>query len=407
MRLLALVMLGVSTNLAVAQQPARPEPVGTVMGRVTCADTQRPGRLAQVKLVRVPAGADAKPGTPTGMGDMLAAGNAVETSLDGGYVIHNVKPGQYWVVVDQEGYLLPLGQFTKKELAATDDETKTRVAKAIQSFTVEANQTAREDVLLERGASVSGTVTYDDGTPASGISIQLLEKDKSGKWVSRETGRYRGFYARSSTDDNGHYRITGLPAGEYATEADLSVSDHETTTGPMPGNPTTMMTMEMQKTRFSLPLYSGDVMRRPDAKAWTLGVGEARAGTDLVFPLAKLHRVDGQVVAKDGHVINGGDVKLLYPDDRTEMTSATVGMDDQQFHMDYVPEGEFLLTVTGAKDVTKLQVANPEGYSPRFHDETKTVKTYGDAEQALSVKGDVSDVVAMVPDAGKAKATAP
>ena len=140
------------------------------------------------------------------------------------------------------------------------------------------------------------------------------------------------------------------------------------------------------------------MLRKPDAKAYSLGSGEALAGSDLVFPLAKLHKVSGQVLAKDGHPVNGGTVKLVYPDDKTEMTEADVQFDDRIFQMEYVPEGDFLLQVEGAKDVGKVQVENPIGYTPRTHEEPKTLKTFPDAEQAITVKGDSSDIVIQLPD---------
>ena len=379
--------------------------LGTVAGRIMCSDTQRPARLAQVKLVKVPTKAelkaiDADKGSPD---DAASAGNAVETSLDGSYVFHHVKPGTYYVVVDKAGYLIPLAQFSKKELGATDDETRAKVAKAVHAIAVDADATVNEDVVLDRGASVSGTVTYDDGTPASVIGIQLLVKDKDGKWKPTEVFRYRSFYGLSTTDDNGFYRIAGLPAGEYAIEADLSLNDHETTFGPMPGNPSTMVTMEMTKTRFSLPVYSGDVLRKTKATGYVIGRGEARAGSDLVFPLAKLHKVGGQVIANDGHAVNGGDIKLLWADDQSQMTEASVQYDDAAFHLEFVPEGEFTLKVAGAKDTTKMQVENAPGYQPRFHEESRTLKTYGDGQVPLVVVGDTSDVVLPVGDGGKAQ----
>lgn len=396
------LLVAVWSGVCVAQQGVRPEPVGQITGVVTCSDTQRPARLAEVKLVRVPDATAGKAPDSGGMdGDALPTGNAVESGLDGSYTVRNVKPGRYWVVVDKDGYLIPLGQFSKKELTATDDATRTRVAQTLATVDVQANQTAKLDVVLDRGASVSGTVTYDDGTPASGIGIELLAKDKDGKWHRSEYGRYRTFRSVGSTDDNGHYRITGLPGGEYATQATLALSDHEATVAPMPGNPGQMVSFEMTKTRYSLPLYSGDVLRKSLAQGYTLGSGEARAGSDLVFPLAKLHKVGGQVVAKDGHPVNGGGVKVVWADDKSEMTEAAILYDDQAFHLDFVPEGDFLLQVSGAKDVTHTAVENPAGMVPRFHEESKTVKTYGDAEQSLKVIGDVSDVMVMVPEAGK------
>jgi len=408
MRLQVAVLAGLWT-LACGAQEKRPEPAGTVMGHVTCQDTQRPARLAQVKLIAVPLPekAGAKTTSANNSVDAAApAGNAVETSLDGSFTIRRVKPGRYFVVVDKDGYLLPLSEFTKEDLAATDDETRARVAKVVHAITVEADHTVQEDVVLERGASVSGTVTYDDGTPASDIVIQLLVKDKDGKWVMRPAGRYRSGFAITSTDDYGNYRIPGLPPGEYATEAVLSLNDQETTTMAMPNSPNTVMMVSMFKSRFSLSLYSGDVLRRQNATAYSLGSGEVRAGGDLVFPLSKLHRVGGQVVAKDGHTVNGGEVKLVYADDQSQLAEATVQYDDAAFHLEYVPEGDFVLKVSGAKDLTMVQVENSPGSTPRFREESKTVKTYGDAEQPLVVKGDVSDVVAMVPEIGKSKGAA-
>ena len=372
-----------------------------------CADTQRPARLASVKLVRVPAKEDAKADPKKGpMDDSAPASDAVETSLDGSYTVRNVKPGAYYVAVDKEGYLVPLGEFSLRQLADPDEETKTRIAGSVRPIAVSGNQVTNEDVVLERGASVSGTVRYDDGSPAGGIGIMLLEKDKSGKWVPKEAGRYRQMHGFSATDDNGYYRIAGLPPGEYAIQANLALNDHETTMMPM-GNGGGMVQMEMMKTRFSLPLYSGDVLHKPDAKPYTLGTGEVRAGADMVFPLAKLHKVSGQLAAKDGHAINGGKVTLFYPDDNSEMTETEVQFEDAAFHLEFVPEGAFTLKASNVKDVTKVQVENTPGYTPRFHEESKTVKAYGDAEQPLLVKGDASDVLVAVPESGKTKATAP
>ena len=381
--------------------PPRVEPTGTVTGHVMCADTQRPARLADVKLVRVPTRADAPADQKHGSFNGAApSSDAVETGLDGAYTLRNVKPGQYYLAVDKEGYLLPLGSFTQKDLAATDDEGRQRVARAVHPITVESGQITQEDVVLERGASISGTVLYDDGSPAAGIGIQVLAKNKEGKWTPVEA-LYRTHYVSDSTDDLGHYRITGLPAGEYATQANLSLNETETTFGPMPNHPENTISLSIQKTRFSLPLYSGDVLRKPAAKSYTLGTGEARAGDDLTFPLAKLHKVGGQVLAKDGHPLNGGKVTLVYPDDNTEMTETDLQQEARVFALDFVPEGDFLLKVTGAADVTKIQVANSPGYTPRFHEEEKTLKTYGDTEQPLIVKGDTSDVIVTMPGSAK------
>lgn len=383
------------------QAGPRNEPTGTVTGHVICADTQRPARMASVMLLKVPTKSAATDREKKTMdaGDQ----NTVETGLDGGYTIRHVKPGEYYVVVDKEGYLLPLSQFSKDELSATDESTRTRLAAAARTISVGADQTVNEDVRLERGASVSGTATYDDGTPAGGLDVRILAKDKSGKLAEVPLGRYRVDFGFHRTDDKGQFRVTGLPAGEYVAEVDLTVSEHEVAYMPMPSNPLGVVEMHTNKTRFSLPLYSGDKLRRTTAEPFTLGAGQERTGMDVVFPLNKLHRVRGQVLASDGHAVNDGKVELLWADDRSPMTDAPVQFADQLFSLEFVPEGEFTLKTAGVKDVTHVQVENGTGVSPRFHEETRTVRSYGDTEQPLIVKGETSDVLVTVPDAKRTK----
>lgn len=83
--------------------------------------------------------------------------------------------------MDQEGYLSPVSWFTRKQLTQPDETDAARMAQLLRTVTVRSEQTTQDDVVLQCGAAVSGTVTYDDGAPASGVSVQVLAKDKSGK----------------------------------------------------------------------------------------------------------------------------------------------------------------------------------------------------------------------------------
>ena len=190
MRTWQVIVAGLIWAPTILAQQERQDPAGSVFGQVMCSDTQRPARLAQVMLVGAPTEASVKthPAGPTG-GDGAASGNPVDSSLDGSYVIHHVRPGRYYVVVNLEGYLIPLEQFSAEDLASTDARTRTRVLKAVHTITLTGDDTVREDVVLDRGASVSETITYDDGTPASGLGINLLVKDKDGKWQPMHNGR--------------------------------------------------------------------------------------------------------------------------------------------------------------------------------------------------------------------------
>lgn len=406
MRPALLTMLLVCGPLAAAtaQQPkAHPPQPGTVTGHVMCADTQRPARLVKVALVAVAAPAPIRDNNAKRYADVIGRSPAtdfVETGLDGSFTISNVPPGAYYIIVDASGYTSPLAQFDSQDLESKDAALRQQMAKTLLKVYVRSNATINQDVALERGASVSGTVTYDDGSPASGLDVDVLQKDAAGKWKRGAATRYRAGFGHVLTDDEGHYRVTGLEPGKYLVEVDLTLSEYTTRINHPSDHPDQATVMRMQTQKYSLPLFSGSALRQSAATPISLAVAEQRAGADLDFPLSKLHSVSGQVVAKDGHVLNSGTVSLLNEDDSSEVTSAKIDPADNLFHLGFVPEGGFLLKVSGAKDITKVQVANPPGDSPRTHDEDKTVRTYGGVTQALKVQSDTQGIILTVPDSG-------
>lgn len=399
-----LLLLVTSGGILSAQETARPEQSGTVTGHVFCRDTQRPARLAKVALVaamHAPLGNDKDQKREDHIGPMPDT-DYVETGLDGSFRIPKVKPGEYYLIVDKDGYTLPLGQFTRKELTSKDEAVRASVDREVKSLTVASDGTVNQEVMLDRGASVAGTVLYDDGSPASGLDVNAMTKDPSGKWEAGVATRYRSGFGRERTDDQGRYRITGLPPGEYVTQVELTLNEYTTTVSSMPGHPDQTTMMRMQKTRYSLGLFSGNQFRGAAAVPYKLAAGEDRTGADLLFPLSKLHKVTGQILAKDGHALNGAKVTLTNADDKSEVTGTDVDLEDKTFHLEFVPEGDFILTVTEAKDVRRVQVDNPRGTVPKTHEESRTLRTYTDSTQPLTVKGELVGVVAIVKEKAKA-----
>ena len=160
-----------------AQTTAVPQSPGYVVGHVTCTDTQRPARVAQVRLVPVPtrqaAPAQAsKAGKPAGEGlaELGAGVIPVETDMDGNFSIRNAKPGLYYVRVDLEGYMSPLLLFSSKDLQQPDEATRQRIDRELQVVEVHSRAETRVDISLQRGAAIAGTVRFDDGSPAIGIA---------------------------------------------------------------------------------------------------------------------------------------------------------------------------------------------------------------------------------------------
>jgi hypothetical protein len=126
----------------------------------------------------------------------------------------------------------------------------------------------------------------------------------------------------------------------------------------------------------------GNVFRRKDANTVKIAAGETVAGADIVIPLTGLHAVSGLVTAlADGHALGHGTVRLLYADDREPARETDLG-DDGSFAFDYVPEGKYILSVTGAQDTQeKAAEAEPTGTVVAGTASPATVQVMPDAAQ--------------------------
>ncbi len=151
---------------------------GIVTGHVYCADTNAPARMASVQLEPAKAHSHFSGDTP--------AGGVAQTGFDGAFTLSNVPPGSYYVVVAKAGYLSP------RAYAEDVDNAEPQPAAAqppivIPRVDVQADQTASVEIRLERGAAISGTVRFDDGSPASDVMVMLLQRSKD-KWVGSNDG---------------------------------------------------------------------------------------------------------------------------------------------------------------------------------------------------------------------------
>jgi hypothetical protein len=257
------------------------------------------------------------------------------------------------------------------------------------------------NVTIERGAAISGTVSYDDGSPASGIVLSLLVRQKD-SWRPIPSNPFEKSSPYAVADDRGQYRISGMPPGEYLLEAELnlmkafySIDGHGNTTGG-------------QVSIASLAIYSGGKTRRRDAAPFTLTSGEERRGEDIQIPLSRLHTVRGNVVAAhDGHVLNGGELSLLYPDDRSVAGRASLNGDEDGFTFSFVPEGDYVLHVEGASDVEYRDAPNAPNSWPPSTTEAHTLRRYGAADQPVQVIGETTGLIVSVPDPPQPKVASP
>ena len=396
--LIAPCELAAATALAQSPTPSS-EPTGSVTGHVFCSDTNQPARFAHVSLEPIPAAAASpaskpSPHTPS---DSVST-TSVETTLDGSFALTKVKPGAYYVVVEKQGYVKPRDIFTKKQIDDPSPEMRALIASALPRVTVEGGHTDQAEVRLERGAALSGTLLYDDGSPAGELGIQLLHKDASGKWVPVKNSS--SFNLRTQTDDRGFFRIASLLGDEYKVEADLRLSQSKTVTQPG-ANDGNIMQFVMQSDFFTLSFYGTGTPLVDDAKPVKLLAGQELTGQDMMLPISKLHKLTGRVAAgPDAHLVNAANVALFTRVDNKQLATSEISRDDGLFHFEFVPDGDYILRVTDARDVvweapTPASTSMPMPFPAQ--DKERVLATYGNVDQPLILSGEMLGVTATIP----------
>jgi hypothetical protein len=435
---------GVIAVLGQQTLPASSVPVvstGTISGSVICADTNAPARLAQVVLrsttpsdagTEMLKGLDQLRGlggedsdskkTPTKeqaedqkrqaadlarTANMMAdAGHMVPVGLDGTYRFTNVPPGTYQIRATLNGYIDPLGEFSPEDFASQDPAMRQRIAAAAQIVTVSGNEGTHIDLRLERGASISGRVTFEDGSPAIGWQVLSANAPAKGGSASNpfgsggslgSSGLKSLLHLPATTDDTGHFRLSGLSSGDYILQARANLMGLDrggfapvsSMAGMGMGNLAALMGMR-------LTAYSGNTMHVADAKPISVKAGDDSTGVEIVIPLQMMHLVSGHVLAKsDAHAVNFGTVELTDKNDGSIQFTVSIH-DDGSFRFDYVPgNSSYTLTTHNVQDAVTTGTTTVLSSTIA---KKKTVHNYDQVTQTLQVlDSDIDAVNVTVP----------
>src|SRR5258708_2990555 len=319
---------------------------GALSGYVYCADTNLPARFATARLQSI-----ASLGS-----DLVVSPEAAQTAaslvtdLNGNFYVDDLRPGKYLILVTLSGYVTPLSRFAWHDLVVDSksplQRAKDRFESSLPQVTIDENQLSHTTVRLERGGEIRGTITYDDGSPAIGIRIDIARKTiDSGDW--QETAdNSGGVLGNIQSDDKGQFRITALPPETYLLSARIPPEGMSVRgiaggqirwpqTGSFPGH---------------LEIYFGNTIRQNQSKVLELGSNDIRLGADIQIPVSKFRTLSGKVTAEyDGHPLKDALLLLRFADDRSQFLRAHVG-EDGSFNIPFVPDGNYLLSVSAAPE---------------------------------------------------------
>lgn len=300
-----------------AQTPSPPRmpragelpPKGTarIHGQVVAAETGTPIRWAQVRATSLE----------------TRAGGVTSTDAEGLFEIKDLPAGRYTVVATKGGFVsIEFGQRRPGEQGTPLELSDAQLANKV-------------NFALPRGGVIAGQITDDNGDPAPGISVSALRYTFMGGTRSLVPPGVEG--STDVTDDQGTFRLYGLPSGSYIVSA-----AHRTWSSSEAGVSNT-------EANGYAPTYFPGTSNLAEATAVSIRAGQQQTGTNFSLIITRLSRIRGRALNSRGEPVARATIMMM-PANPTVMLlslgpkNAQAGADGS-FQIPSVAPGRYTLSI--------------------------------------------------------------
>ena len=299
------------------QMPARPlrpgetppKGTGVLKGQVIAAGTGAPVRRAQIRAM-----------SSEGRG-----GGVTSTNNEGRWEIKDLPAGRYSISAMKGGFAAAsYGQRRPGEPGTPIDLGEGQTAE-------------RVNLIMSRGGVIAGRIVDDGGEPVAGTGVSAMRFIFMSGTRRLVPGGGEG--SQDRTDDQGYFRLYGLPPGEYYVSASASNNNNFM----MPGVNNT------EADGFA-PTYFPGTPSVSEATRIPLKAGQEMTGANFALIVARLARIRGRALNSSGEPIAGG-MLMLAPAD--PMMGMSFGMNmrnaqvaaDGSFQFANISPGRYNLNV--------------------------------------------------------------
>jgi hypothetical protein len=288
-----------------------PKGSGVIKGQVIASGSGAPVRRAQVRVMTM---------------DGRGGGGVTSTDNNGNFEVRELPGGRYNVSVSKGGFVT--GQFGQRR----PGEPGTPIDLG------EGQMAEKVNFILSRGGVISGRIVDDAGEPVSGTTVSAMRFQFMAGSRRLVPGGSEGSTDRS--DDQGGFRLYGLPPGEYF----VSANNRNNVMGG-----TMMIGVSNTEPDGFAPTYYPGTPNLGEATRITLRAGQEMSGANFALIVARMARIRGRVLSSRGEPLARSMLMLTPADPAMGMafmnaTNSMIGPDGT-FEFANVAPGRYNLNV--------------------------------------------------------------